>query len=77
MDEGGGEMEGQVRVGYHPPFQSGKDLSRLVEWKDVECFTGNQYKKFYRAPENYCFSLVVRFVYLWVCCMCACAHVCM
>eukprot|EP00731_Ephydatia_muelleri_P031946 Em0023g453a len=37
---------------------SGKDLSRLVEWKDVECFTGNQYKKFYRAPENYCFSLV-------------------
>lgn len=37
---------------------SGKDLTRLVEWKDVECFTGNQYKKFYRAPENYCFSLV-------------------
>ena len=31
----------------------------MVEWKDVECYTGNQYKKFYRAPSNNCFSLVV------------------
>ena len=36
-----------------------KDISRLVEWKDVECYTGTQYKKFYRAPGQFCFSLVV------------------
>ena len=38
---------------------SSKDIIRLVEWKDVGVYTGNQYKKFYRAPGNYCFSLVV------------------
>ncbi len=37
-----------------------KDIVRVVEWKDVKCYTGNQYKKFYRAPGNFCFSLVVR-----------------
>ena len=37
-----------------------KDIVRVVEWKDVECYTGTQYRKFYRAPGNYCFSLVVR-----------------
>ena len=36
-----------------------KDIVRVVEWKDVECYTGSQYKKFYRAPGNYCFSIVV------------------
>lgn len=36
-----------------------KDISRLVEWKEVECYTGTQYKKFYRAPGQFCFSLVV------------------
>ena len=40
--------------------QASKDIVRVAEWKDVECFTGNQYKKFYRAPGPYCFSLVVR-----------------
>lgn len=40
-----------------------KDISRLVEWKDVECYTGNQYKKFYRAPGPFCFSLVVSVKY--------------
>ena len=45
----------------HTPFpsQSSKDILRVAEWKDVECYTGTQYKKFYRAPGNYCFSLVV------------------
>ena len=38
---------------------SSRDISRLVEWKDVECYTGTQYKKFYRAPGQFCFSLVV------------------
>lgn len=42
-----------------------KDISRLVEWKDVECYTGNQYKKFYRAPGPFCFSLVVSNVLLY------------
>lgn len=42
-----------------------KDISRLVEWKDVECYTGNQYKKFYRAPGPFCFSLVVSQVLLY------------
>ena len=35
-----------------------KDIIRVVEWKDVECYTGTQYKKFYRAPGNFGFSLV-------------------
>lgn len=43
-----------------------KDIMRVVEWKDVDCFTGTQYKKFYRAPGNFCFSLVVSV------CVCAC-----
>ncbi len=36
-----------------------KDIVRVVEWKDVDVYTGSQYKKFYRAPGSYCFSLVV------------------
>lgn len=36
-----------------------KDIIRVVEWKDVECYSGNQYKKFFRAPGNFGFSLVV------------------
>ena len=36
-----------------------KDIVRVVEWKDVDVYTGTQYKKFYRAPGPYCFSLVV------------------
>ncbi len=38
---------------------SSRDIIRVAEWKDVEVYTGNQYKKFYRAPGNFCFSLVV------------------
>lgn len=33
---------------------------RVIEWKDVECYYGSQYKKFYKAPGPYCFSLMVR-----------------
>ena len=45
-------------------FKSGKSLAlkgitRVAEWNDVECYSGAQYKKFYRAPGNYCFSMVV------------------
>ena len=36
-----------------------KDIMRVTEWKDMECFTGSQYKKFFRAPGHHCFSLVV------------------
>ena len=43
-----------------PPPQASKDIVRVVEWKDVECFSGYNYKKFYRAPGPHCFSLVVR-----------------
>ena len=39
---------------------SSRDIVRVVEWKDIEVYSGNQYKKFYRAPGHYCFSLVVR-----------------
>jgi hypothetical protein len=35
-----------------------KDIVRVVEWKDVQCYTGSNYKKFYRAPGPHCFSLV-------------------
>jgi hypothetical protein len=35
-----------------------KDIVRVVEWKDVECFSGSNYKKFFRAPGPHCFSLV-------------------
>lgn len=41
-----------------------KDIVRVAEWKDVECYTGNQYKKFYRAPGIHCFSLVVSTVHV-------------
>ncbi len=36
-----------------------KDIVRVVEWKDIDVYTSGQYKKFYRSPEPYCFSLVV------------------
>jgi hypothetical protein len=35
-----------------------KDIVRVVEWKDVQCFSGSNYKKFYRSPGPHCFSLV-------------------
>ncbi len=38
-----------------------KDIVRVVEWKDIDVYTGGQYKKFYRAPGPYCFSLVVSY----------------
>ena len=45
---------------FSPPPQASKDIVRVVEWKDVECFSGSNYKKFFRAPGPHCFSLVVR-----------------
>ena len=40
-------------------LQASKDIVRVVEWKDVECYTGNQYKRFYKAPGPHCFTLIV------------------
>ena len=42
-----------------PLLQSGKDIVRVMEWKDSECYSGCNYKKFYKAPGHHCFSLVV------------------
>ena len=48
-----------ANTGCCSPTQASKDIVRVVEWKDVECFTGSNYKKFFRAPGPHCFSLVV------------------
>ena len=51
-------------------LQASKDIVRVVEWKDVQCFSGSNYKKFYRSPGPHCFSLVVSV------CVCVCVCVC-
>ena len=42
-------------------MQATKDLQRIVDFKNVEIYSGLHYRKRFKAPTDFCFTLKVRF----------------
>ena len=40
-------------------LQSSRDIARVLEWKAVRLYSSKAYDKVYKAPMQYCLSLVV------------------